>query len=124
MIFEALAKRKPRWESDIVEILRRIDTKKREENLPLLYGETIRIAFVLVGRSEIVSHYGAKPYVERVKFLVKQNNVNRIYILAKKTRNIEVAQEVVRQTRGLFRSADRFPSNPSEKIGICFCLER
>jgi len=108
---------------DIVNVLQRINFKRKHEDIPLVYGDTIKIAFVLVGRPEIVARYGGKPYAERIRYLAKCD-VKRVYVLAKGMRNIDAAKEAVKKTKALYRKVERFPSHPTSTMAICFCLEK
>jgi len=111
-----------RSESEIVEFLRRLSTKKKGEKVPTIYEGNVRIAFILVGRPEVVQRHGARPYVDYINSLSNEN-IDRVYILAKGPANIRVAQEVVARTRSLFRKIEQFPPDITKEMAVCFCLQ-
>ena len=111
---------------ELIEFVKRINDKKRPDKVPLVYHSiSSTIAFVLVGRPEVVYQYGRHPYIAHIRRLVNEG-VDRIYVLAKGKYNVRIAEEVIKEVRDWFRTIIRYP--PCAKSAhqamdkVCFCL--
>jgi len=110
----------------LIEFVKRINDKKRADKVPLVYHSiSSTIAFVLVGRPEVVYQYGRRPYIAHIRWLVNEG-VDRIYVLAKGRYNVRIAEEVIKEVSDLFGTIIRYP--PCAKSAhqamdkVCFCL--
>ncbi len=93
--------------------LRSLLFKQRGQDVDLnAITKNFGMAVVLIGRPEVVSIYGYKPYLRYICMTAKKGNVNVFYLLARGTRNISIANEVAERLRGteLFNETSRYES--------------
>lgn len=95
---------------DFITFLHKACTKDAGEKAQLTY-EPLKLAIVLVGRSEIVRqcYYGYEPYLHYIQGAIKEG-INTFYVLAKGALNTTIADIVSRllEEQKLVKVTDRY----------------
>ena len=85
--------------SKIVHLFFRIAKKKKRQNVdPEYIGKYLTTSVVLVGRPEVVSKWGSKPYINYIK-RASRKGVDVFYVLASGVANSLIAKDVTEELR-------------------------
>ncbi len=112
--------------AEFLEYTREIANKGSDEDVDLYHDKYfIKVAIVLIARKKTREALGVKPYIDAFQFILNNLTVSRIYLLARDTKNIEIAEKVGayferrRKVHCLF--SDKYPHKIKKIPVICSC---
>jgi transcription antitermination factor NusA-like protein len=104
--------------------LQRIATKIEKQNVPLLFnGAKIRAGIILVARKDLIERYDIKPYINRLKIMIRQG-IESIYIAGWGNEFIKKVKEIkdaINMKHVIIVSNQYYNLGPNLKAMLIYC---